>query len=74
MFYFNNIYNIYRRNENKDNKKASFIDLGISIENKKIDVGLFDKRDAFNFTIVRMPSSDYLQTFSSLLFVRIYCA
>ena len=27
--------------ENKDNKKA--------------DVGLFDKRDAFNFTIVRMP-------------------
>ena len=41
--------------ENKDNKKASFLDLGISIENKKIDVGLFDKRDAFNFTIVRMP-------------------
>ena len=41
--------------ENKDNKNASFLDLGISIENKKIDVGLFDKRDAFNFTIVRMP-------------------
>ena len=41
--------------ENKDNKKASFLDLGISFENKIIDVGLFNKRDAFNFTIMCMP-------------------
>ena len=41
--------------ENEDNKKTSFLNLSISIENKKIDVGLFDKRDTFNFTIVCMP-------------------
>ena len=43
--------------ENKGNKNASFLELGISIENKQIKVGLFDKRDAFPFTIVRMPYS-----------------
>ena len=41
--------------ENKDNNNASFIDLGIFIENNKMYVGLFDKRDTFNFTIMRMP-------------------
>ena len=31
------------------------MDLQIKIENGKFSVGLFDKRDSFNFTIVRMP-------------------
>ena len=33
--------------ENRDNKNASFLDLGISIGNINIEVGLFDLRDAF---------------------------
>jgi len=41
--------------ENSDNTEASFLDLDIKIENNIFKVGLFDKRDAFNFSIVRMP-------------------
>jgi len=41
--------------ENKDDFSASFLDLDIKIINNKFQVGLFDKRDAFPFTIVRMP-------------------
>jgi len=41
--------------ENKDNFSASFLDLDITIIDHKFRVGLFDKRDAFPFTIVRMP-------------------
>ena len=41
--------------ENKDNYEASFLDLQIKIENGKFLVGLFDKRDDFPFSIVRMP-------------------
>lgn len=41
--------------ENANNIEATFLDLEIKIENGKFLVGLFDKRDNFNFNIVRMP-------------------
>ena len=41
--------------ENSNNYEASFLDLHIRVENGKFCVGLFDKRDNFPFSIVRMP-------------------
>ena len=41
--------------ENSNNTEASFLDLDLKIINGIFKVGLFDKRDAFNFSIVRMP-------------------
>ena len=41
--------------ENKGNEKASFLDLDIEIKESKFHFGLYDKRDAFPFAIVRMP-------------------
>ena len=54
---FRNIYpeELQLNKENTSNFEASFLDLQIKIENGKFVVGLFDKRDDFNFSIVRMP-------------------
>ena len=41
--------------ENSSNLEASFLDLDIKIKDGRFQVGLFDKRDGFPFTIVRMP-------------------
>ena len=41
--------------ENSNNLDASFLDLDIKVKDGKFQVGLFDKRDSFPFTIVRMP-------------------
>ena len=41
--------------ENQNDLEATFLDLSIEIRNNKFEVGLFDKRDNFNFSIVRMP-------------------
>ena len=41
--------------ENENDQCASFLDLDINIENNKFVIGLFDKRDGFPFSIVRMP-------------------
>ena len=41
--------------ENSNNLDASFLDLDIKVKDGQFQVGLFDKRDAFPFTIVRMP-------------------
>ena len=38
--------------------QTSFLDLSIIIENKKFKIGLFDKRNAFPFSIARMPHFD----------------
>ena len=38
--------------------KVSFLDLLISKENRQLNMKLFDKRDDFPFSIVRMPFSD----------------
>ena len=41
--------------ENEDDHYASFLDLDISIVNGSFDVCLYDKRDKFPFSVVRMP-------------------
>jgi len=41
--------------ENPNSLEASFLDLFITINNNKFQMGLFDKRDNFKFNIVRMP-------------------
>ena len=41
--------------ESSNNLDASFLDVDIKIKDGQFQVGLFDKRDAFPFTIVRMP-------------------
>ena len=44
------------KEENTDNKSASYLDLDCQIKDKTIVSKLFDKRDAFKkFSIVRMP-------------------
>ena len=41
--------------ENDGTNSASFLDLEISIIDNKFNLGLYDKRDGFPFSIVRMP-------------------
>ena len=41
--------------ENENNYSASFLDLALAVNEGVIDTKLFDKRDAFNFSVVRMP-------------------
>ena len=41
--------------ENTDKHETSFLDLNIKIKDWKFQFGLFDKRDSFPFSIVRMP-------------------
>ena len=41
--------------ENTDKHEASFLDLNIKIKYGKFHFGLFDKRDSFPFSIVRIP-------------------
>ena len=57
---FENIYqHIYPEElelgkENSNNLNTSFLDLDIKVKDGQFQVGLFDKRDVFPFTIVRM--------------------
>ena len=41
--------------ENTDKHEVSFLNLNIKIKDGKFDLGLFDKRDSFPFSMVRMP-------------------
>ena len=55
-----NIRNIYPaelelKKENDDDKRATFLDLDIEIRYSKFKTKLYDKRDNFNFNIIRMP-------------------
>ena len=54
---YSNIYpkKLQLGKENTDKHEASFLDLDIKIKDGKFHVGLFDKRDSFPFSIVRMP-------------------
>ena len=54
---YSNIYpkELQLGKENTDKHEASFLDLDIKIKDGKFHVGLFDKRDSFPFSIVRMP-------------------
>ena len=58
--FFDNIENIYPEElelgkENINDQEATFLDLQIKIIDNQFDVSLYDKRDDFNFDIVRMP-------------------
>ena len=54
---YSNIYpqELQLRKENTDKHEASFRYLDIKIKGRKSHFGLFDKRDSFLFSIVRMP-------------------
>ena len=41
--------------ENQDTLSSSFLDLALAVSEGVIDTKLFYKRDAFNFSVVRMP-------------------
>ena len=41
--------------ENTDKHEPSFFNLDIKIKDEKFHFGLFDKRNSFPFSIVRMP-------------------
>ena len=41
--------------KNTDKHEASFLDLDIKIKDGKFHFGLFDKRNSFPFSIVRIP-------------------
>ena len=55
--YSKNIYpeKLQLGKENTDKHEASFLDLNIKIKDGKFHFGLFDKRDSFPFSIVKMP-------------------
>ena len=54
---YSNIYPVELQlgKEDTDKNEASFLDLNIKIKDGKFHFGLFDKRDSFPFSIVRMP-------------------
>ena len=54
---YSNIYHeeLQPGKENTDKHEISFLDLNIKLKNGKFQFGLFDKRDSFPFSIVRMP-------------------
>ena len=54
---YSNIYpeELQLGKENTDKHEASFLDLNIKIKDGKFYCDLFDKRDSFPFSIVRMP-------------------
>ena len=54
---YSNIYpeELQLGKENTDKNETSFLDLNIKIKDGKFHFGLFDKRDFFPFSIVRMP-------------------
>ena len=43
------------KKENIINTEGTFYDLDIAVKNGKFDLKLYDKRDAFNFSIFRFP-------------------
>ena len=55
-----NIWNIYPtelelKKENQINKDSSFLDLGIKIQNSRFQQKFTNKRDNFDFNIIRIP-------------------
>ena len=57
--FMNNFANIYppelELNLEASGDQVSFLDLDLTIKDKQIDIKLFDKRDSFPFSIVRLP-------------------
>ena len=73
----NNIKNIYPKElelkkENARHDQASYLDIDAKISNRQFSHKLYDKRDDFNFNIVRMP---YLSNnMPSRIFYSSYCS
>ena len=67
---YSNIYpkELQLGKENTDKHEASFLDLDIKIKDGKFHVGLFDKRDSFPFSIVRMPEKSSNVPSSSIVY------
>ena len=40
--------------ENQNNKSANFLDLNMKIQNSRFQIKSYDKRDDFDFDIIRM--------------------
>ena len=59
---YSNIYpeELQLGKESTDKHETSFLDLNIKIKDEKFHFGLFDKRDSFPFSIVRMPKSQVI--------------
>jgi hypothetical protein len=73
----NNIHNIYPtelelKKENDGYMKASFLDLDITIVDNKFSLKLYDKRDDFGFSIVRMPYAS--NNMPSTIFYSSFCS
>ena len=68
---YSNIYpeELQLGKETDDKYEACFLDLNIKIKDKKLHFGLFDKRDSFPFSIVRIPVMS-----SNVLFNIVYSA
>ena len=66
---YSNIYpkELQLGERNTDKHEARFLDYDIKIMDGKVHFGLFDKRDSFPFSIVRMPdkSSNVLSSIIS---------
>ena len=43
------------KRENDNDKTASYLDMGLAVTENKITSKLYDKRNAFNFSVVRLP-------------------
>ena len=72
-----NIPNIYPselelKKENDGYLNATFLDLDIKINDKKFSLKLYDKRDDFGFSIVRMPFAS--NNMPSSIFYSSFCS
>ena len=43
------------KHENQDDNTASYLDMDLNIVEKQITSNLYDKRNAFQFSVVRLP-------------------
>ena len=55
--YYKEIYppELQLKKENAINSECSFLDIDITIKGQVFETKLFDKRESFNFSIVRLP-------------------
>ena len=57
--------------KNDNNAETKFLDLDIKLKNNTFQIGLFDKRGSFPFSIVRMPEKSS-NTFPQITYPQIY--
>ena len=62
------------RESANSNQEATFLDLSIKLDNGKLTYNLYDKRNDFNFNMVRFPdmnSNIHLSTLKNVTFTQI---